>query len=150
MTNSIENAQLAIDILAAKFFRCVSFAAGERPDYAGIRTLFVPAGILFKGVGGGVEATSVEEFIEPRQKSFDDGTLTEFRETELSATTSIFGSAAHRLSYYDKAGLSSGTSISGRGIIFTQFVVLGGTWLMTSMAWDDERVGLALAGLITF
>jgi hypothetical protein len=145
--NHIADAQTAVDLLSAEFFRCVSFSAGERPDYAGIRELFVPAGVLFKGVAGGVEATSVEEFIEPRQRSFDEGTLTEFRETELSSTTNIFGSAASRQSVYDKAGVSGGAQIGGRGIIFTQFVFLDGSWRMTSMAWDDERDGLDLSDL---
>ena len=124
--NDTADAQTAIDALSADFFRCVSFAKGQRPDYAGIRDLFVPAGILFKGVVTAVEETSVEEFIEPRQRSFDDGTLTEFRETELSSTTTIFGWAASRQSVYDKAGVSGGSQISGRGIIFTQFVFLNG------------------------
>src|SRR5476651_2487237 len=101
MSSTAKNAHSAIDLLSAEFFRCVSFTAGERPDYAGIRTLFVPAGMLFKGIAVGVEATSVKEFIEPRQKSFDDGSLTEFRETELSATTSVFGHAAQRTSHYE-------------------------------------------------
>jgi hypothetical protein len=145
--SQIADAQTAIDDLSSEFFRCVSFSVGERPDYAGIRELFVPAGVLFKGVPAGVEATSVEEFIEPRQRSVDEGTLTEFRETEVSSTTSIFGSAASRQSVYDKAGVSSGTPFSGRGIIFTQFVILDGSWRMSSMAWDDERDGLALTDL---
>src|ERR1700712_5520615 len=103
MPDSHDNPSHSIDALSAAFFGSVSFAPGDRPDYANIRSLFVPRGVLFKGVPGGVEATSVEEFIAPRQKSFEDGSLTEFRETELSASTTVFGSAAHRLSYYDKA-----------------------------------------------
>lgn len=146
MSNAAD-AQTAIDALSAEFFRCVSFSVGERPDYAGIRELFVPAGVLFKGVAAGVEATSVEEFIEPRQRSVDEGVLTEFRETELRSTTTVFGSAAQRQSVYEKAGFTGGVQISGRGIIFTQFVFLDGSWRMTSMAWDDERDGLALNDL---
>jgi hypothetical protein len=149
MTIELDSARQAIDTLATRFFECVSFTAGERPDYAGIRTLFVPTGILFKGVRGGVEATTVSEFIEPRQASFDNGTLTEFSETELSASTSIFGNAANRQSVYDKAGVTGGTPFTGRGIIFTQCVFLDGAWLMSSMAWDDERDGLALSDLYT-
>ena len=126
----------------------MSFAVGERPDYAGIRALFAPSGMLFKGTARGVEATSVDEFIEPRQKSFDDGALTEFRETELSATTSIFGHAAHRLSRYEKVGVTGGAAFAGRGVIFTQFVWRESGWLMSSMAWDDERDSLALADLV--
>jgi hypothetical protein len=144
MSSTAKNAHSAIDLLSAEFFRCVSFIAGERPDYAGIRTLFVPAGMLFKGIAVGVEATSVKEFIEPRQKSFDDGSLTEFRETELSATTSVFGHAAQRTSHYEKAGVTGGVAFAGRGVIFTQFVWQDVGWLMSSMAWDDERDGLAL------
>ena len=77
VNNPADDAQRNINSLSAAFFRCVSFAAGDRPDYAGIRALFVPAGMLFKGVAAGVVATSVDEFIAARQKSFDDATLTE-------------------------------------------------------------------------
>jgi hypothetical protein len=134
--------------LTGEFFDAVSFGPGERPHYEAIRRLFVPSGILIKGVAAGVEITSIDDFIRPRQKSFEDGVLTEFRETEVSATTAVFGHAAHRESVYEKTGLSSGLAIAAQGIIFTQFVWSESNWLISSMAWDDERSGLSLADRI--
>jgi hypothetical protein len=144
MNTDSSDSFVQIDLLVEAFFRSVSFASGERPNYGGIRELFLPSGLLLKGAPLGVDVTSVDEFIEPRQKSFDEGILTEFRETELTATTTMFGHAAHRESSYDKAGVSDGVAFAGRGIIFTQFVWGETGWRISSMAWDDEREGLAL------
>jgi hypothetical protein len=147
---TVTQSQSRIDHITVEFFRCVSFAPGDRPNYAGIRELFIPTGLLIKGTPLGTEITSLDEFIEPRQKSFDDGALTEFRETELSATTTIFGHAAARESVYEKVGVAGGVAFASQGVIFTQFVwQTTSGWLMSAMAWDDERDGLAIANRTT-
>jgi hypothetical protein len=37
-----------------------------------------------------------------------------------------------------------GKAIEGRGVISTQFIRARNGWKMSSMAWDDERPGLAI------
>jgi hypothetical protein len=37
-----------------------------------------------------------------------------------------------------------GQAIEGAGLISTQFIRTPTGWMMTSMAWDDERPGLAI------
>jgi hypothetical protein len=37
-----------------------------------------------------------------------------------------------------------GEAIAGRGLISTQFIRTPRGWKMSSMAWDDERPGLAI------
>jgi hypothetical protein len=130
--------------LTDDFFRAVSFEEGGRPEYERIRDLFIERGLLIKNVGPAPDIASVAEFIAPRQKLVDSGELTAFRETEVKHSTEVFGNVAQRLSTYTKNGISSGEHFAGRGVISTQFVRTPEGWRMSSMAWDDERPGLAV------
>ena len=133
-----------LDALALAFFRAVSFEPGSAPPYGDIHALFIDAGLLIKNTGTAPEVSSVREFIAPRQAMVDSGSLTRFREWELSETTQIFGNIAHRYSAYGKAGTMNGEAFEARGIISTQFVRTPEGWKMSAMAWDDERPGLSL------
>jgi hypothetical protein len=134
----------ALDALMSTFFSSVSFEEGRRADYDGIRPLFIDSGLLIKNVAGATEVLSVDEFIAPRRAMVDEGALTDFTEEQLSETTFAFGAVAHRASVYTKSGTHQGTTFTGRGVILTQFVETDGTWLISSMTWDDERPGLVL------
>lgn len=134
-----------LDRLASEFFRAVSFETGLSPSYGDIPRLFIDRGLLIKNTGPVPEISSVTEFIEPRAALVNAGTLTRFREAELSESTVIFGNVAHRFSTYTKSGTSGGVPFSARGMITTQFVNTPAGWKMSSMAWDDERPGLSIA-----
>lgn len=131
--------------LTDDFFEAVSFEVGQRPAYAKIRALFVDEGKLIRNSSERPEITSVDEFISSRQRLFDSGALASFEEVEVAETTEVFGNIAHRLSTYEKRGTMHGEAIAGRGMISTQFIRTPGGWRMSSMAWDDERPGLAIA-----
>jgi hypothetical protein len=130
--------------LIGEFFRAVSFHSGQRPAYAGIRDLFIDDGMLIRNGPDGPEISSVDEFIAARQRILDSGALTAFAEVEIAATTEAFGNVAHRFSTYEKHGTVEGEAINGSGLISTQFVRTPSGWKMSSMAWDDERPGLAI------
>ncbi|EJL81006.1 hypothetical protein PMI15_03523 [Polaromonas sp. CF318] len=133
-----------LDLLAARFFRAVSFEPGEVPSYGDIHGLFIATGLLIKNTGATPEISSVAEFIAPRQALVDSGALTRFKEWELSEHTQMFGNIAHRYSAYGKAGTQDGKTFEARGVISTQFIKTPEGWKMSAMAWDDERPGLAL------
>jgi hypothetical protein len=133
-----------LDRLSAEFFRAVSFEPGEMPPYDNIHALFIESGLLIKNSGATPEISGIREFIEPRQAMVRSGELTRFRETELDASTEIFGNVAHRFSAYAKDGTMKGASFEARGMISTQFVKTPSGWKMSAMAWDDERPGLSL------
>ena len=130
--------------LTDEFFRAVSFESGQRPAYARIDDLFIDGGKLIRNSSELPEITSVDEFIASRQRMVDSGALTSFEELETAATTEVFGNIAHRFSTYEKRGTMGGEAIEGRGVISTQFIRTPGGWKMSSMAWDDERPGLAI------
>ena len=51
---------------------------------------------------------------------------------------------AHRLSSYVKRAVTDGVASEARGVISTQFVQTSTGWLISAMAWDDERPGLVV------
>lgn len=130
--------------LADRFFRAVSFEAGEAPPYGDIHALFISTGLLIKNTAATPEISTVAQFIAPRQALVDSGALTRFKEWELSEHTQVFGNIAHRYSAYGKAGTQNGVAFEARGVISTQFIKTPEGWKMSAMAWDDERPGLSL------
>ena len=83
-------------------------------------------------------------FIEPRARLLADGTLTEFREQEITARTDIVGNIAQRVSSYCKSGQMAGERVDGKGIKVLQFVRTATGWRISAVAWDDEREGLTI------
>ena len=134
----------ALDALVHQFFAAVSFESGQRAEYRAIHDLFVEDGKLIKNSGVRPEIATVEQFVEPRQRSADSGELSEFTEAETAEITEVFGNVAHRFSTYTKSGVLGGTPFTGDGMISTQFVRTPDGWKISSMAWDDERPGLTI------
>ena len=134
-----------LDRLAIEFFRAVSFDEDGRPAYGNIFALFIGSGLLIKNSGSVPEVSTLRQFIEPREAVVNAGELTSFLEEELWETTEIFGNVAHRFSAYSKRGVMNNASFEAKGMISTQFILTPDGWRMSSMAWDDERAGLAVA-----
>ncbi|HEV2592588.1 MAG TPA: hypothetical protein VGU02_11920 [Gaiellaceae bacterium] len=126
-----------------RFLASVSFATGSRPSYDELPSLFADGARLTRTGPGGLSWT-VDEFVAARWAAYDAGQLTSFEETELSAKTERFGDVAHRFSPYSKRGMTPDGPIDARGAISTQFVRTPDGWRISSMAWDDERPGVAL------
>ena len=141
---AVTDVRVELKALIDEFFGAVSFEVGQKPAYARIRGLFIDGGRLIRNSSEVPEISSVEEFIASRERLFDSGALTSFEEVETAETTEVFGNVAHRLSTYDKRGTMHGEATEGRGVISTQFIRTPSGWRMSSMAWDDERPGLAI------
>ncbi len=88
------------------------------------------------------------KFVSARQRAVDARELTSFEETELSEITELFDNIAHRFSTYAKQGVTNGYPIDVRGAISTQFIRTPDGWRISSMAWDDERPGLAVSPVL--
>ncbi len=130
--------------LTGEFFRAVSFESGKSPNYRRLYDLFIDGGKLIRNSSESPEISTVDEFIAARQTMVDSGELTFFQEVESAEVTEIFGNVAHRFSTYEKRGILNGTTFEGKGVISIQFIRTPGGWQMSSMAWDDERQGLAI------
>ena len=144
-TQTREETLAELSKLTDGFFRAVSFVKGTTPPYANIHALFIEMGLLIKNSGVLPEICSLRQFIEPRQASVRAGELTRFYEAEVSHSSEVFGNVAHRFSTYVKSGTLKGVSFEAKGMISTQFIRTPDGWRVSSMVWDDERQGLALA-----
>jgi hypothetical protein len=140
----LDAVRAALDALARRFFAAVSFEPGQRPGYHVLHELFIEDGKLIRNSGVRPEIATVQQFIEPRQRSVDSGELSAFKEAETAEVTEVFGNVAHRFSTYTKSGVLDATPFTGCGMISTQFVRTPDGWRISSMAWDDERPGLAV------
>jgi hypothetical protein len=115
---------------------------GARLD--ALRQLFLPGAVIVRTGGGEPAVYDVDSFIAPRRELLAGGTLTGFREWELSGRTEIFGDIAQHFCGYAKAGVQQGVPFTGRGMKTLQFVRTPAGWRISAAAWDDEREGLTL------
>ena len=136
--------KLIIDELTSKFLGLFSVKVGSKADLSMIYQLFIPEGLIIKNVSSTPEIYNLQQFIEPREKMFNEGVLVDFKEEELSEKTEIFGNIAHRFSLYRKSGVMSDKAFETRGMKSIQFVKTPEGWKMCSLAWDDEREGLTI------
>jgi hypothetical protein len=109
-----------------------------------LRQVFLPEAVIVRTCGGAPAVYGVDSFIAPRQELLSNGTLTGFREWELSGRTDMFGDIAQHFCSYAKAGVQDGVPFTGRGMKTLQFVRTPAGWRISAVAWDDERDGLAI------
>ena len=136
--------QLEIDALVREFFSVFSPGANGTVNLSPLRRMFVARAVIVKSVAARAEVMSLEEFIAPRERLLNDGTLTDFREREQTAKTEVFGNIAQRFATYCKSGRLHGVAFTTRGMKTMQFVRDGGAWKISALAWDDEREGLSV------
>lgn len=114
---------------------------GAKPNLDLIHDLFIKDGLIIKNSGPVPEVFNLDQFIAPRRRILNDGTLAEFAEAEVCARTEIYGNIAQRVAIYEKSGLLSGQPFRARGVKTTQLVRTGDGWRISALAWDDEREG---------
>jgi hypothetical protein len=126
------------------FFAAFHSGAGGAARLDRLRQDFLPEAVIVRACGGVPTVHGVDEFIGPRRELLSNGTLTDFREWELSGHTEIFGDIAHHFCSYAKAGVQHGVAFAGRGMKTLQFVRTPGGWRISALAWDDEREGVTI------
>ena len=95
--------------------------------------------MIISNTNGKPDIYDLESFIAPRAIILNDGTLTNFREKEISHQTEIFGNIAHRFVLYEKSGQHNGVDFESKGLKTIQFVKVNDQWKMCSVAWSDEQ-----------
>ena len=93
---------------------------------------------------GQPESLGIDEFVRDRTEQVRSGQLIAFAERETAHVTERFGHVAHRFSTYSKRSEHAAAVLASDGIISTQFVNTPAGWLISAMAWDDERPGLTI------
>jgi hypothetical protein len=134
----------AIAGIVRTFFAAFTSGAEHTTRLDALRQVFLPEAMIVRTCGGAPTVYGVDSFIEPRQELLSNGTLTDFREWEVSGHTEVFGDIAQHFCSYAKTGVQHGTPFTGRGMKTLQFVRTPAGWRISAVAWDDERDGVAL------
>jgi hypothetical protein len=134
----------AITGIVRTFFAAFTPGADCTERLDALRQVFLPEAVIVRTCGGVPAVYGVDSFIAPRRELLSNGTLTDFREWEMSGHTEIFGDIAQHFCSYAKAGVQHGVSFTGRGMKTLQFVRTPAGWRISAAAWDDERDGLAI------
>lgn len=132
-------ARAAIDAITESFFDLFDNRHGRPPGLEMLHQLVLPGATIVRATDREPELTDVPTFLAPRQRMLTDGTLREFSERELTATTEIFGNVAQRFSLYEKTGIRDGVPFTTRGMKAFQFARTPEGWRICAVAWDDER-----------
>jgi ketosteroid isomerase-like protein len=115
-----------------------AFATG--PDCAArldaLPELFLPEAVIFRG-GAEPVVYGLRSFIEPRRALLTGGSLTSFREWEVSGRTEVAGDIAHHLCSYAKEGVQDGVAFTGSGTKSLQLVRMPAGWRISAVAWHD-------------
>lgn len=125
--------------LTTRFFSLFTNTEGKISNVEEIENIFIANGIIISNTYGVPEIYDLNKFITPRKKMLSDGTLTDFRESEISHKTEIYGNVAQRFSFYEKSGKLNGVYFESRGMKTIQFIKVGLNWKMSSVAWSDEK-----------
>lgn len=127
----------AIDALTSAFFRAFTNDGGTAPNIDGLYELFIPQAVIVNNVKGSTQVYDVRGFIEPRREILTNGSLTDFREWEVSERTEIFANIAHRFSRYEKSWMAGGQPHAGAGAKSIQFARTPAGWKIAALIWDD-------------
>jgi ribose 5-phosphate isomerase B len=129
----------AIDRLVRKFFAAFDNRAGAIVDLNALREMFVPEAVVVRNSSAGADVMSVSRFLEPRQVILRDGSLVDFHEWEVDASTYVSDGIACRTLQYEKEGSLNGVPFHGRGTKSMHFVRIDGQWRITSIIWQDSE-----------
>ncbi len=129
----------AIDYVTEDFYESLCFMDGERPDTDTIRSLFFGNGLLVNNTFGKAMTYTANEFADTIEEQVESGSLNQFMQRELFSKTEIFGRVAQRISVYEYSFSYHDDDNMHRGINYIQFIQDDDNWLITSMAWNDEK-----------
>jgi len=127
-----------IDAAAGAFFDAFTNVGGAPANIDRLYDLFLPECIIVGVAAGAAKVYDLAAFVEPRRTILSDGTLTGFREEELSEQTTIAGSIAQRTSRYGKSWTAGGRSQTGSGVKSLQFVRMPEGWRIAALVWEDD------------
>lgn len=126
-----------INSLTDVFFDLFTNTDGRQPRVEGIRDITIEKCLIINNTPSPPEVCNLDEFMEPRVEKLTNGTLTNFREWEVSHKTEIFETIAQRLSLYQKEGLLNGAIYSGTGMKTFHFIKVNNEWKISAISWKD-------------
>ena len=138
----------SLDDLVRRFFAAFDNRAGTVVNLNAIRGCFAQGAIVFRSSAGSRETMTVDQFIEPRQALLTNGSLVDFHEWEVEASTFLYGEIACRTLRYRKEGMLNGAPLSGEGRKSIHLVRIDGHWRITSIIWQDSDAALPIDSVV--
>lgn len=135
---SVPTDYLKINRLTSRFFNLFTNTNQQTPPLDDLYSICLQKAIIAKKEIDRTEIYDLEEFLNPRKIILTDGTLTEFREYEVSEETRISNNLAQRISRYHKDGYLNGVYFSENGTKLFQFTKDENTWKIASVIWEDS------------
>ena len=131
--------EFEIDEIVKQFFDLFTNTNQRIPDLQQIRKIFLSDGLLINNSLDEPSICSLDEFIKPRAEMLTNGTLTNFKEQEVSHTTSICGNIAQRKCRYVKSGELNGVPFEGEGMKLMQLIKVKDKWTLSAVVWSDKK-----------
>ena len=134
------NEDRAVRQAVADVYAVISGPAGQKRDWARMRTLFTPDARLYAVGARGLQGGSLEDYISRNGANLE---RVGFTERELVGEVQIFGNVAQVWSSY--SGTSTDGSVNVRGINSFQLARQpDGRWLVHSILWQAAGPRLPL------
>lgn len=127
-----------IDETVEQLYRSICFTEGGRPQPEKLLELFIDDGILINNNGELPQVYTVDSFVREFQENVQSGVLKSVDEKEVSQSTDVFGRIAHRWSAYEFRFDKEEKDPVTVGINTIQFILIGNTWYITAMSWNDR------------
>lgn len=128
-----------IERVVSVFFSVFSTKEGSRPLLRQLNEIFLPEAIIIKNTGVYPEVFTLNAFIDRTARAITDGLLTEFSESEVAGTTSVYGNIANHFCAFKKVGNRHGTRFHLFGMKSLQLVRVNEDWKISSVIWDEEK-----------
>ena len=130
--------KILIDNITKQFFDIFNNTNQRQPDWTILNKICIAEIIIIKKTSLTQTIYDLASFVEPRKTILTNGTLTNFRETELDEETKIVGHIAQRHSKYQKTGNLNGTHFVENGTKLFQFIKTINGWKINSLVWEDN------------
>ena len=135
----------AIGEVTATFFAAFTNAYGPAP----IDTLYdvcLPETVVVNATKEPPQVYGLRSFVESRRSLLSSGTLTAFREFEVSGDTVVLERIAYRTGAYEKTWTERGQRMHGGGKKIISFVLTAQGWKIASVLWYDPDSGTIVDG----
>jgi hypothetical protein len=129
----------AIDLLTYELYHTLSFRNAKPPRLTDLRKFFYSGGILINNSFTTPLAFTAASYLKALESQIAIGDLKQFLQREISSKTEIFDKIAQRTSVYEYSFSEIPPRKMPRGISYMQFIKEGETWLISSIAWNDEN-----------
>jgi hypothetical protein len=136
----------SVDAVIAALYASVSHPDGVEPDWARMRKLFLPVGMLVPPKRSNQDMFTVLDvdgfrdfFREGMAAAKQRGETNAFYETELARQLDCFGNVCQAFSTYESRRAPSDEKPFMRGINSIQLLNDGQRWWIASVVWDSER-----------